>query len=222
MNGLTLLCGLTLLGSTPVEEKLDNSTEIQTNKVLISVSQERSVANFETSEVALWSKAVASDPHTNCKENANLDLNEIVFIEKEPQIELGFDTADYLPKNFDPYANPSDFEAISYIDAQDQIALGFDTADYLPEGFDPYTVYFDLNAVEYIDELEEFRLDFDTADYLPENFDPYAYPSDIEGINYIEEEEQIALGFDTADYLPEGFDPYVINKVTEEVTVTAL
>ncbi len=58
-------------------------------------------------------------------------INEIVFIE-EDEVELGFDTATYLPKDFNPYA--SEYENIEYIE-EDEIELGFDTKAYLPANF---------------------------------------------------------------------------------------
>jgi len=36
-------------------------------------------------------------------EEFEFDINSIVYIEDEVKIDLGFDTADYLPENFDPY-----------------------------------------------------------------------------------------------------------------------
>ena len=38
------------------------------------------------------------------KEVEEFDLNSIEFIEEEEVIELGFDTAEYLPAGFDAYA----------------------------------------------------------------------------------------------------------------------
>ena len=58
-------------------------------------------------------------------------------IETEDMIGLGFDTAAYLPDNFDPYADEVVVESLNYIE-DDVIELGFNTRDFLPEGFDPY------------------------------------------------------------------------------------
>lgn len=66
-----------------------------------------------------------------------LNINSIRFIELENNTELGFDTAKYLPEDFDAHTNIVPVEAIDFIE-DDQIQLGFDTADYLPQGFDPY------------------------------------------------------------------------------------
>ncbi|WP_420604132.1 hypothetical protein [Flagellimonas sp.] len=66
------------------------------------------------------------------------DINKVVFIEEDQDWDLGFDTALYLPENFDPYNGKFSLKAINYIDECDKIELGFDTSGYLPVGFDPY------------------------------------------------------------------------------------
>ena len=64
-------------------------------------------------------------------------IDEIVFIEDtEEFIDLGFDTASYLPEGFDPYA--SEYEGIEYIEEPYKIDFGFDTAMHLPKDFNPY------------------------------------------------------------------------------------
>ncbi|TRZ43090.1 hypothetical protein DMZ48_10360 [Robertkochia solimangrovi] len=81
-------------------------------------------------------------------------LDNMVYIEEEQPVELGFDTAQYLPEGFDPYiGNLNDIE---YIDL-DEIEVEFDTdlEQYLPENFDPHVG--DLNSIMYID-LEEQSL----------------------------------------------------------------
>ncbi|WP_420400800.1 hypothetical protein [Flagellimonas sp.] len=68
----------------------------------------------------------------------HFDVNTVEFIEEEIELGLGFDTAKYLPENFDPYSGDFSLKAINYIDDCDEIELGFDTSEYLPVGFDPY------------------------------------------------------------------------------------
>lgn len=131
-------------------------------------------ANFETTDTIIWSKSIVLDMDPDCAENADLDLNEIVYIEEEPQIELGFDTADYLPEGFDPYKLYVDLNAVEYVEEQEEINLGFNVADYLPANFDPYADPLDIAGINYMEEEEEIELGFDTAAYLPANFDPYA------------------------------------------------
>lgn len=68
---------------------------------------------------------------------AELDLASVAFIEMDTEDELGFDTAVYLPEDFDPYSDEVAVEAINFIE-EDTIELGFDTEAYLPKDFDPY------------------------------------------------------------------------------------
>lgn len=66
-----------------------------------------------------------------------LNLETVKYIEQPIKIELGFDTAEYLPEDFNPYQGKITIESINYIE-DDQIDLGFDTEPYLPKGFNPY------------------------------------------------------------------------------------
>lgn len=66
------------------------------------------------------------------------DVDSVEFVEEDQDLELGFDTAAYLPENFDPYSGIISVKAINYIDICDEEDLGFETNGYLPAGFDPY------------------------------------------------------------------------------------
>ncbi len=120
-----------------------------------------------------------------------LDLNEIVFIEEE-DLNLGFDTADYLPKNFNPYKTYFDINSIPYVEDEDDFDLGFDTANHLPEGFDAYTDIVPVGSINYI-EMEDMELGFDTKEYLPEGFSPYEFYFNLDWIPYIEDEDDLEL-----------------------------
>lgn len=72
-------------------------------------------------------------------EEKDFDINSIQLLEEETAIDLGFNTADYLPEGFDPYAYPQHVDGFNYIDENDTVDLGFDTQEYLPEGFDPFS-----------------------------------------------------------------------------------
>ena len=102
---------------------------------------------------------------------------QIVYIDQEEEVVLGFDVNKYLPEGFDPYevktsATPEDIE---YIEEDEKIHLGFDVNKYLPEGFDPYEqkTSANLKDIEYIEEEEIVHLDFDVNKYLPKDFNPY-------------------------------------------------
>ena len=69
---------------------------------------------------------------------SELNLNSVVFIELEEMDELGFDTAAYLPENFDPFSTQISINTLNYIE-EEIIDLGFDTQDYLPKNFDAFS-----------------------------------------------------------------------------------
>lgn len=149
-------------------------------------------------------------PEEKAITDGELNLDEIVFMEEEISFDLGFDLAEYLPADFDPYAaaGPA-LDEIVFLEAEEEIDLGFDTTEYLPIGFDVFaTADPDLDAIEFI-EADETDLGFDTSAYLPVDFDPYAKPEpDLQDIAYLEEEAAIELDFDVDAYLPADFDPY--------------
>jgi len=74
-------------------------------------------------------------------EMGNLNASEIEVVEIEEDVNLGFDTFEYLPLDFDPYAGANlsdrDFEIF---EEEEIVELGFDTAAYLPADFDAYAL----------------------------------------------------------------------------------
>ncbi|MFS4417454.1 hypothetical protein [Maribacter sp. 2307ULW6-5] len=106
---------------------------------------------------------------TQC-EDFNIDDLEVVELEEE--VELGFDTAAYLPEGFDPYQGMTTIlDEIELVEIDEEVALGFDTAPYLPEGFNPYKgMIFEVDDIEVIEIEEEVILDFNVNDYLPKHF----------------------------------------------------
>jgi len=110
---------------------------------------------------------------TNCE---TLPFEEITFIEPTEDVELDFDTAQYLPEGFDAYKGmDSDVSEVVFIEKEEEIDLGFNTAAYLPIGFDAYKgMEIDLDEVIYIEEEEDIKLDFNVQNYLPENFNAYS------------------------------------------------
>ena len=106
-------------------------------------------------------------PNHDCDE---LVLNNVNYIEDEGEIDLGFDTAEYLPLDFDPYTTYINLDAIPFI--EDQVTVYY-SLDYLPEGFNPFAYPTLFRNIDYIDPTDEFELDFNSAEFLPEGFDPY-------------------------------------------------
>lgn len=190
--------------TTPQETKLTSnctSTEESIYESTVNVN------NLET--LAMQSETVWKAPKlvSRIPENTpdDIKVSEIVFIEEETSIDLGFDTADYLPEGFDPHNVYFDINSVNFIDDEEEM-LGFDTAAYLPENFDAYANPGSLEGINYIEE-EVIDLGFDTARYLPEGFDPYEFYFDLDSVEYIEDEDDLEFDYSTGDYLPVGSDP---------------
>lgn len=72
-------------------------------------------------------------------ESANMKADDLVLVEEEEEIVLGFDTADYLPFGFNAYEGMEvDPDDIILMEEEEKVELGFDVAPYLPENFDPF------------------------------------------------------------------------------------
>ncbi len=72
--------------------------------------------------------------------SANLDAKEIVLFEEEVEVDLGFNTADYLPLGFNAYEGMElDANEIVVLEDEEEVVLDFDVTQYLPENFDAYS-----------------------------------------------------------------------------------
>ncbi|MDT7827501.1 hypothetical protein RQM65_02335 [Pricia sp. S334] len=113
------------------------------------------------------------DCKTNCEP---LPIDEIIYIEPQEDLELDFDTEEYLPEDFNAYEGMgTDLTDIVFIEEEEEIDLGFDPKAYLPIGFDAYKgMEIDLETVEYIEEDEDVELEFNVQHFLPEDFDAYS------------------------------------------------
>lgn len=91
-------------------------------------------------------------------------IEEIEYLDDNEEIDLGFDTADYLPNDFDPYKGMElDLSEIDYIELEEEIVFDFDTKEYLPVDFNPYAnPTLDLNSIFYLE--DEAFLDYDIID----------------------------------------------------------
>lgn len=117
--------------------------------------------------IALVNGVFANSPN---KDIDDFDINTLEYIEEVTEIDLGFDVADYLPEDFNPYKMYVDLNAIEYI--EDEIEIS-DLSQYLPENFDAYAFPNDVQSINYIDETDSFSVDFDTKKYLPEGFNAF-------------------------------------------------
>src|SRR5690606_35026426 len=134
-------------------------------------------------------------------------LNEIVFLEEEPEINLGFDPQDYLPEDFDPTKRYFDFDSFEFLSNDLEMELGFDSWNYLPEGFDPYTTVVGIQGINFMED-DRVDLGFDPREYLPDGFSPYVFQLDLNSIHFMEDEIELDLGADAKTLLPLGFDPH--------------
>lgn len=112
--------------------------------------------------------AFASDVHKDVEE---FDLNSVEYIEEEEVIELGFDTTDYLPEGFDPYAFYFDVNSVEFIEESDLEDIRI--KNRLPKNFNPYADPIGIEGINYIDPNDEIVLDFNTKEHLPKGFDAY-------------------------------------------------
>ena len=110
----------------------------------------------------------AMDPTT---EKDKFDINSITYIEDEIEIDLGFDTADYLPEDFDAHQVYFDLNGVDYI--EEDLAIEWDTKEYLPKEFNAYAYPTDVQSINFIDGSDTFALGFDTQNYLPLNFNAF-------------------------------------------------
>ncbi len=95
-----------------------------------------------------------------------MEVDSITFIEEEESA-LDFDTAAYLPADFNPYAAPSNFQHVSFIEEAVAVDLGFDTREYLPQGFNPHRFFFDIHSIEYIEGEELLDVDLAIIKQVP-------------------------------------------------------
>ena len=207
MNNLLILSGLVMLGTTttPQEQQLTSICTTSEDSIHVSMEDVNSHELLAMETETVW-KAPKLVSRISVKVPEDLKLSEITFIEEEPSIDLGFDTAEYLPKGFDPYCVYFGVNSIVFIE-DEMTDLGFDTEEYLPTNFSAYANPNGIDGISYIEEEEIVDLGFDTTKYLPEDFNPYEFYFDLDSVEYIEDEEELDFDFSTGDYLPAGFDP---------------
>ena len=210
MNKLFALCGLVMLGTTTTPQESNNNLDYSDQVVEVStISAAEQAPVIFTVNSSLQSSSNKTVSQFTWEEAVETNLDDIVYIEEEAEIDLGFNTADYLPEGFDPNEPYVNLNAIEFIESEEEIDPGFDTSAYLPEDFDPYAFPVNVMTIDYIEEGEdEIDLGFDTAEYLPDGFDPHDYYVDLDAIEYIEEDVW-DIDVNEDQNLPIIFDPYV-------------
>ncbi|MRI00577.1 hypothetical protein GH721_08565 [Kriegella sp. EG-1] len=105
------------------------------------------------------------------KEIEEFDVNSVQYIEDEEVFELGFDTADYLPENFDPYAYYFNLSWVEYVEDAEIETL--EVKNNLPKDFDAYANPKGIEGINYIDLNDEIVLEINTNKYLPKGFNAF-------------------------------------------------
>ncbi|MGB5430152.1 hypothetical protein [Eudoraea sp.] len=118
----------------------------------------------------------AQDP--NC-DNNHFDMNNIVYIEDE-DFDLGFNTSEYLPEDFDPNKYYFDLNSISFVE---DVYVYIDNEKNLPKDFNVYANPKDFRNISYIDPTDETQLELETEEYLPADFNPYSRTSETDNIS---------------------------------------
>ncbi len=108
-------------------------------------------------------------------DKVEFDLNSIIYIEEEEKIELGFNTAEYLPENFNPYSSYFNLDDVIFVEKETVLSkrMNRKLKRKLPKGFDAYADPQGIEGINYINENDTIVLDFDTHDYLPEGFNAF-------------------------------------------------
>ena len=70
------------------QSKTDSQGTLENSYTALNLSAESGESTLDLSHKSDWSY--------------ELDLNEIVYIEDDVEVDLGFDTSDYLPRRFQP------------------------------------------------------------------------------------------------------------------------
>ena len=215
MNKLLVICGLVFLANTSTPEEKKETLACIVDEVEMNENQNLSEALAVLSTIGKEIEVKTVDFSAAARvAPCELDLDQVVYIEEEAEIDLGFDVTDYLPEGFDPNKSYVDLNGIEYLE-EEEIELGFDANSYLPASFNAYDAPTGIEGIVYVEEQEPIDLGFNTSDYLPSNFDPYKTYEDLDAIIYLEDEEVIELGFDVNEYLPLGFDPHAEDTTTQ-------
>ncbi|NNJ89586.1 MAG: hypothetical protein HKP53_09300 [Eudoraea sp.] len=191
MNKLLILCGMVLLGttSTPQEE---NSNEF------LSSNEPQAVHFSIDNEELIKEHWISNDFIINTEtEPEILHISSIPYAELEEEFDLGFETSEYLPDDFDPNLAYASLKELPYYKALEEMELEVDTKRFLPEGFDAYANPTNFMDISFIEKEEEVDLGFDTNGFLPERFDAYKKELDLNLIPFIEDED-LRYGYDTS------------------------
>ncbi len=102
-----------------------------------------------------------------------LTVEDINVLEKEEDVDLGFDVKNYLPRNFNPYSTLGDFKTSSKDDNYD--ASDLDRAATLGTFIERGSrELINVDDIVILEDDGDIELGFNVRDYLPRSFNPYA------------------------------------------------
>ncbi len=91
----------------------------------------KSIIFIMTTGLLLANPLFARNPIQNDREkNDENVINSTTYIKEDVDFDLGFDTADYLPEDFDPYEIYVDLDAVCFL--EEEVTDNFDSKQYLP------------------------------------------------------------------------------------------
>lgn len=96
--------------------------------------------------------------------NTIIEIEDIDVLELEEEVELSFNTKDYLPKDFNPYKG---MRNDNELDAEMDLVFE-DVFETLESG-----TIINIESLKGYELEEEVELNFNTKDYLPQDFNPY-------------------------------------------------
>ncbi|WP_422858120.1 hypothetical protein ACOKFD_11820 [Flagellimonas sp. S174] len=183
MNRLVIFYGCALLASSAIAEIQQKSWDFNHPNMEVVLNSTNAIVSNNVEDLSISTELFC----TPCMEqitDADLDINEIDYV-TEDTIELGFNTSDYLPENFDPYTAYLDIDSVVFVEDEPEFIADFNTQTFLPQNFDSYTDIVSVDSINYVEE-EESDLGFDTSKYLPYGFSPHEAYFDIDNIIYID------------------------------------
>lgn len=96
--------------------------------------------SLELEQLEIEDKIFSTSEETVNNDNNVITIDSIEVIELEEEIDIDFDTTEYLPEGFNALDGKNDinWDEIELVELNEEVELGFDTKDYLPKGFNPY------------------------------------------------------------------------------------
>lgn len=93
--------------------------------------------SLDLEQIALEDELFATED-TLKEETITVESIEVVEIEEE--VELGFDTAQYLPEGFNALKGKNDinWNEIELVEIEEEAEYDFDTSKHVPKNFNPY------------------------------------------------------------------------------------